>query len=1167
MGRERTENDTIIVLGPLSSDGCVVALVQGGRGAGRESRAVLLGGRVLAPRLLLRVVPCHPEDSGDCKGCSLDPGAGNRIKGTAILRPSAALVLGRRTCYRLVIINITPISTRVNWEPPMGGDSDILKVTFTPNSFEIGSYGQVEINVVLDALKVCERRIFVLRATVAHAYKPLYLVIDAAVAYFNLREIKSDFMYRVSSAQNVPCLHHGKIWAGAGDGVCSRQGRDVLVDKKELENQLEYRELIEEQYYSNIAAAKCLIEVDKNTNSNCSQSIISKPVAVKLPEIKLMCFDGSYDLWRTVTSCHGNPIQCNLSQAIDTQLKRFWELEEVTITNKLLTEDEHTCEHLFDTTTKRNADGRFLVRIPLQQSADHLGDSYALAESRFLSLERKLERLPFYKKLYYDFIHEYVELGHMTKVDEYNKPYYFLPHHGVLREHSTTTKLRVVFDASAVTTSNKSLNDIQYVGPPLQNDIFSILLRFRQYKFVASADVEKMFRQILIQMDQRNLQLIVWRENPSDPLSIYRLNTVTYGTASAPYLSMRCLKQLAIECGDDMIAKIINEDFYVDDLITGHDDKQILLEICNKVSQVLSSGCFTLRKWTFSHDVKTSSSKELCTGDHCQNKTLGIGWYNTSDELHFTTAITESHVVTKRTILSILSQIYDPLGLLTPVIIIAKILLQHLWLCKIHWDDTVPENIKLNWEKFINSLKSLHELRIPRYIMSDNNEIKELHIFTDASQNAYGACAYIRTYNKNIDSPVTIKLLCAKSKVSPIKPVTIPRLELCGALLGARLYKKIVSSLRLKFDKVYFWTDSTIVMGWVRMSPHLLKTFVQHRVTEINELTGDAIWLHVNGKNNPADLASRGAYLDILVDCTLWWDGPTFLHGRQFNCKVDHSTYTSIELPEVKNEIVCAASNIKDSFINFSRFSSFERLKRTGAYVLRFITNIRSPKHLRTTGSLSVDELSASITMLARLEQIQSFPDEYDSLLKQLPLNQTKSNKVSGLNIFLDQSGLIRVGGRLRNSRHFDYNKKYPILISDPNDFLPLTPSHFLIGRPLTALPCKDLTSTATHRLMRYDRIEQMRQHFWQRWSKEYVSELQTRTKWKVQQPDIGQDTLVLIKEDNLPPLKWRMGRILRTFPGKDGVSRVAEIRTATGIIQRATSKICPLPPQPSDAE
>ncbi|XP_052757236.1 uncharacterized protein LOC128202123 [Galleria mellonella] len=1111
------------------------------------------------------------------------------------------------------------------------------------------------------------------------------------------------------------------------------------------------------------------------------------------------------------SSCHGNPIQCNLSQAIDTQLKRFWELEEVTITNKLFTEDEHTCEHLFDTTTKRNADGRFLVRIPLQQSADHLGDSYALAKSRFLSLERKLERLPFYKKLYYDFIHEYVELGHMTKVDEYNKPYYFLPHHGVLREHSTTTKLRVVFDASAVTTSNKSLNDIQYVGPPLQNDIFSILLRFRQYKFVASADVEKMFRQILIQTDQRNLQLIVWRENPSDPLSIYRLNTVTYGTASAPYLSMRCLKQLAIECGDDMIAKIINEDFYVDDLITGHDDKQILLEICNKVSQVLSSGCFTLRKWTFSHDVKTSSSKELCTGDHCQNKTLGIGWYNTSDELHFTTAITESHVVTKRTILSILSQIYDPLGLLTPVIIIAKILLQHLWLCKIHWDDTVPENIKLNWEKFINSLKSLHELRIPRYIMSDNNEIKELHIFTDASQNAYGACAYIRTYNKNINSPVTIKLLCAKSKVSPIKPVTIPRLELCGALLGARLYKKIVSSLRLKFDKVYFWTDSTIVMGWVRMSPHLLKTFVQHRVTEINELTGDAIWLHVNGKNNPADLASRGAYLDILVDCTLWWHGPTFLHGRQFNCKVDHSTYTSIELPEVKNEIVCAASNIKDSFINFSRFSSFERLKRTGAYVLRFITNIRSPKHLRTTGSLSVDELSASITMLARLEQIQSFPDEYDSLLKQLPLNQTKSNKVSGLNIFLDQSGLIRVGGRLRNSRHFDYNKKHPILISsknyfstllfrdehkrllhagpqlllstirenwwplagrnlarkvvrqcvtcvrmrgktltpimgdlpserlepgypfmrcgvdyagpvmilnrrgrgaalmkgyicifvcfttraihlelvsslstndyllalkrfisrrgkpieifsdngkvfvgsqkelslflnenatqiedfttnngiklrfippyaphfgglweigvrfckhhirrvvgnsnltfeefttvltqieailnsrpmyplssDPNDFLPLTPSHFLIGRPLTALPCKDLTSTATHRLMRYDRIEQMRQHFWQRWSKEYVSELQTRTKWKVQQPDIGQDTLVLIKEDNLPPLKWRMGRILRTFPGKDGVSRVAEIRTATGIIQRATSKICPLPPQPSDAE
>lgn len=135
---------------------------------------------------------------------------------------------------------------------------------------------------------------------------------------------------------------------------------------------------------------------------------------------------------------------------------------------------------------------------------------------------------------------------------------------------------------------------------------------------------------------------------------------------------------------------------------------------------------------------------------------------------------------------------------------------------------------------------------------------------------------------------------------------------------------------------------------------------------------------------------------------------------------------------------------------------------------------------------------------------------------------------------------------------------------TDPNDLTPLTPAHFLIGRSLTAPACDDLTSRETSRLPRYDRIEQMRQHFWQRWTKEYVTELQQRTKWKSHKDDITLGSLVLLKDDNLPPLKWKMGRILRVFPGRDGISRVAEIRTATGTTQRCFAKICPLPLQPS---
>lgn len=1105
-------------------------------------------------------------------------------------------------------------------------------------------------------------------------------------------------------------------------------------------------------------------------------------------------------------------VQCNYTQALDEQLKRFWEVEEIPQLGRTLTNDECLCEEQFVNTTKRLADGRFSVRIPLKESTEALGDSYTTAKNRFLSLERKLERSPDYKRMYGEFMREYEDLGHMTRISEPEKPNYFLCHHGVLKQDRSTSKLRVVFNGSVPTTSRKSLNDIQLPGPALQNDIFAILLRFRQYKYVACADVEKMFRQVLIQSDQRSLQLILWREKPIDPLCVYQLNTVTYGTASAPYLSMRCIRQLALECEDDVISRVIKEDFFVDDLITGDDDYQNLLDICDRIKQILQSGCFPLRKWTFNSDVTRCTSTEMFNGEHTQNKTLGIGWHNDSDELHFTTKIDSNQdesKLTKRVMLSIISQIYDPLGLLSPAVIIAKVLLQKLWLSKLEWDTVVPPEIATTWNNFISTLQCLHELKIPRRVTSDNVQHTELHIFSDASQNAFGACAYIRSYND--DSSVNVRLLCAKTKVCPLKSLSIPKLELCAAYVGAKLYKKIIDSLRLTFTNTFFWTDSTIVMGWVRMSPHLLKTFVQTRVTKINELTGEAAWLHVASKDNPADLLSRGLNLDLLINCTLWWNGPSYLQTNDFQVSSENrdNSVDLNDLPELKKQTFTFACAPPNNLFPFDRYSSFNRMIHVGAYVLRFISNVRkgsSERKTKETGSLTVDELTASKFMLVRCAQIESFPDVYNKLANNLSIKSNKAEmcRLSSLNLFMDDKRVIRVGGRLFNASSFTYDKKHPILLcnkhhfttllvrhehrrllhagpqlllssirecwwplrsrnivrkivrdcilctrikgktltpimgnlpaerldacfpftrtgvdyagpmfilnrkgrgaqltkayvclficfitrsvhlelvtslstadyllalkrfisrrgkpdaifsdngknfvgaekelpvflnqnskqiidfaandgikfhfippysphfgglwesgirsskfilkrvvgnarltyeefstvltqieailnsrpmsplsSDPTDLTPLTPGHFLIGRPLTAPASEDLSAATTSRLDRYQHVEQLRQHFWQRWAREYVSELQIRTKWKTNKDDIAMDTLVLIKDDHLPPLKWRLGRIVKTFPGTDGVSRVADIHTATGTIRRAFSKICPLP-------
>ncbi|XP_041985548.1 uncharacterized protein LOC121737881 [Aricia agestis] len=307
-----------------------------------------------------------------------------------------------------------------------------------------------------------------------------------------------------------------------------------------------------------------------------------------------------------------------------------------------------------------------------------------------------------------------------------------------------------------------------------------------------------MYRQVLVREQQRHLQLILWRDTPSEPLGIYRLNTVTYGTASAPFLSVRCIKQLGVESNNLDVQRIIKEDFFVDDLVTGDDDKSRLLYLCNEIAQTLQSGCFPLRKWTFNfmhNDLMSShdSLEHLCLNNNSSSKTLGIGWLNMSDEFYFNTLYdfdSNSQVITKRYILSHISQIFDPLGLISPCIMQAKIILQRLWLLKIDWNDPVPIDVIAIWNRFVSSLSVLNNIRVPRCVLGDSSNYTtiELHIFTDASQLAYGACIYVRTISDN--SNISVRLLCAKGKVAPLKPVSIPRLELCGALLGARLYDK-----------------------------------------------------------------------------------------------------------------------------------------------------------------------------------------------------------------------------------------------------------------------------------------------------------------------------------------------------------------------------------------
>lgn len=736
---------------------------------------------------------------------------------------------------------------------------------------------------------------------------------------------------------------------------------------------------------------------------------------------------------------------CNLLQTVpeDEQLKSFWELEEVPNNfNKslLISKEETQCEDIFKNTTIRDARGSFNVQFPFKYSPSLLGESKDIAIKRFTNLEKKLNVMPKMKNMYHDFINEYIALGHMTKVSPNNLnifPSYYLPHHGVYKEDSLTTKLRVVFDGSCPSSSGWSLNDLQFTGPKLQNEILDILLRFRFYKYVVSADISKMYRQINMHEQHRPLQRIVWREDPSKDFSIYDLNTVTYGTSSAPYLAIKCLQELAHENKSSfpIASNTILTDFYVDDLLTGSNDASELNQTCKDIFFILKKGGFILRKWVTNEpsvlqdlSLNNVSNGILILGENESSKTLGIQWHFKTDILKYNVANFEvPHIISKRAILGDIARLYDPMGLITPCIILFKIFIQSLWLQKLSWDDPIPPKLVDVWCQLRKNLSLINTIEIPRYIMQADAVPTDLHCFCDASQTAYAGCIYVRSKSSS-SGEYFVQLLCAKSKVAPVKLVSIPRLELCAALLVAQLCKQVVISLKTPIP-IYYWTDSQVALAWIKAEPNRFQVFVANRISQIQSLTNPEDWHYVNTKDNPADLASRGVPPQVLHGSNKWWNGPDFL---LHNDLVRPETFVE---PETELEVkkITTVNIVRTHNSIFELFSNINKLKRIIAYCYRFVNNCKLSLPNRIHGPLQANEINNSFFVLIKLAQYDSF-EETITLLKAkkaLP----KKNTLSSLAPFLDNNQFLRVGGRLELSS-LNQNIKHPLLLSSKH---PLT--------------------------------------------------------------------------------------------------------------------------------
>lgn len=416
------------------------------------------------------------------------------------------------------------------------------------------------------------------------------------------------------------------------------------------------------------------------------------------------------------------------SISLHRELRHFWEVEEI-LRQSRLTPEEQRCEEHFTTTHSRRPDGRYVVRLPFKTGPPlSIGESHEIAKRLYRNLRRRLERDSELSTEYTAFLNDYERFGHMRRVPSSAMPgqCVYIPHHPVIRDDSATAHLRVVFNASSLTTNATSLNDHMLTGSKLQTDLAAVILRWRQFRYVYSADIEKMYRQILVDPRDVDYQRILWTDNNDNLIQAYQLLTVTYGTASAPFLALRVLRQLIRDEGGafPLAVQVLQDHIYVDDVLFGADEVPLLRQIRDQARcALLGRGKFALRKWSSNSvnllsDLDNQNHGLACSKslqDDERLKILGIRWNSSLDVFQFRTALPPAVANTKRSILSTVAKVFDPLGWSTPVTVAAKIFVQQLWLLKLDWDEIIPSHLFARWESIRSSLTDIHDLPVDRW--------------------------------------------------------------------------------------------------------------------------------------------------------------------------------------------------------------------------------------------------------------------------------------------------------------------------------------------------------------------------------------------------------------------------------------------------------------------
>ncbi|XP_061190337.1 uncharacterized protein LOC133198227 [Saccostrea echinata] len=610
--------------------------------------------------------------------------------------------------------------------------------------------------------------------------------------------------------------------------------------------------------------------------------------------------------------------------------------------------------NLMETEMYKSPHGSWTAPLPFRRNRQHLPNNKPQAHRRAHSLDMNLRKNPEKMEHVIGFMKKILRNGHAEPAQELdlNTECWYLPLFAMYHPKKPGS-VRCVFHSSAK-YEGISLNDVLLTGPDLVNSLLGILLRFRQHPVAITADIEQMFYRFSVPEKHRDyLRFMRYKDNdPSQDMIEYRMTRHVFGNSPSPAVATCGLRKCVIDAEED-VKGFVCRNFYVDDGLMSFDGSVEAVNLLSRTQTMLKKeGNIRLHKITSnSLDVikafpqedlaKEVTGIKLDLSEAPLQRKLGVSWDISTDS--FTFQVTSTHrPFTKRGVLATINGLYDPIGIVAPVTIRGKLIMQDVMSSVTDWDEPIPHAFQAKWHNWVKSLVDLQSIliHVPRcYVNLSSSEVerRKLHVFSDASQRAISAVAYLKICD--VSGGHHVSFVHGKARVAPSQGHTIPRLELCAAVLATRLKDTITQHLTVPIDSITMYTDSRVVLGYINNEHRRFYVYVGNRIDMIRHSTTSDQWTFVSSEDNPADIGTRSIPANE-IEQSAWIQGPSILRSEH---PLEHRK-TSYELidPEEDKEVrpvvivTKKSSAIQETVLGihrFERFSTWRSLVRAKARI------------------------------------------------------------------------------------------------------------------------------------------------------------------------------------------------------------------------------------------